>query len=1024
MALQDQLVELAITGGVNQKNSQVLTTVPTYVMNRAYRKTGELQRRYGYNCIAPYNLRGAQGASTTPPPTPDKLGVLGNELLRFGGGQLDSYELVSSISTDWVLKGSLPQAVVTRETLTAAPAAGGITGPADLGIVNGTIVMAYTFAQGSTNQVRAEVKDATNGNKLAPTFAIATSVTDSYDSVQVYVFGNYVTVFFVDTTTATLYACSWDSVGHAWGTTNAVQTGVNQFPHQSGPSYAIAPTSTTTFAAVWSRSATVVTNPIACAKYSFSAGTIALVGTGGNFGGTDDPTALQLVAGSTELCLAYGTNASPPTITVLAMAFSNLAQSSQASVTPPSGTARISKLWIRPTGAGTYDVGPSATLDRCFVMSYTTASGGLLGTVLTLRDTIWVSKPFAAGAFPASVYAMACTIHSVVSNQFLVDVSLAPGYVACSFAPTQTLPGTVSKMTKIMTTPVMRATGDWLVSTGISGQGNSSLVNVGARFRFDRNTYNTHAQVNGVLLIGGGVPSIYDGVSVAEASFCSYPDTAKVGTLTAGAGGSMSTGSYGYQFVFVRQDAAGNIYRSAPSGAVTVSVTSGQQVNGKVPYLRLSNAPVIVVSGVSQPVIGVEMYRTVANGSTYFYVQTFANDALADPASFTDGTDDVTISTNAQLYTGGGELPNTTLPCAAQVYAYKSGVFLAGTDDDSLWIGKSLIVGVGPSFTASLTIPPFGTEPISALFSVDSELIVAKPSSLSYLLGDAPAPNGTTNIGNPQPISSAIGCLDPWSVVPYADGVAFWSDAGLVQLDRALAVTRFGKPVEDTLAPVTQFAGAFFVRTLDTLRFAMRGTPGTGNIVALDLYQSTLAQAPVWTVDTVYDVAGAAAGDIRGSCIWKDQYVWISAGGHVYVEAPGTFLDVSGGTSRWIDTHVRTGAEKAHGPQSYQRVRRVGVLGQRLSSHGMAITAITDRGSGTYSWTDADVSSFSNLPNERFRCHLASPPQKSSRIYIDIVDTQPTFSAIGTGEGFTLQSIALEVALKPGLQRVGSSHKR
>ena len=123
------------------------------------------------------------------------------------------------------------------------------------------------------------------------------------------------------------------------------------------------------------------------------------------------------------------------------------------------------------------------------------------------------------------------------------------------------------------------------------------------------------------------------------------PDAAGITTSQSQtAGGLLSTGQYQYEFVYSDGPAGSTPppTEASPSGPVTINVTgSNNQVDlGNIPAPN---------SGDNYQYVNV--YRTTAGGSTFYYdgqVNLATNPA---PASFTDTLDDTTLQTNAPLNT-------------------------------------------------------------------------------------------------------------------------------------------------------------------------------------------------------------------------------------------------------------------------------------------------------------------------------------------------------------------------------------
>jgi flagellar hook protein FlgE len=131
----------------------------------------------------------------------------------------------------------------------------------------------------------------------------------------------------------------------------------------------------------------------------------------------------------------------------------------------------------------------------------------------------------------------------------------------------------------------------------------------------------------------------------ASLALASAPDATGI-TATAGtsAGGALSTGQYQYEFVYSDGPAGSTppATESSPSSVVTVNVANGEN------QVQLDNIP---APNTADNYTYVNVYRTAAGGSTFYYdgQVNLANNPA--PASFTDTLDDTTLQSNTQLNT-------------------------------------------------------------------------------------------------------------------------------------------------------------------------------------------------------------------------------------------------------------------------------------------------------------------------------------------------------------------------------------
>ena len=131
--------------------------------------------------------------------------------------------------------------------------------------------------------------------------------------------------------------------------------------------------------------------------------------------------------------------------------------------------------------------------------------------------------------------------------------------------------------------------------------------------------------------------------ATASLALASSPDATGI-TATPGtsAGGTLSTGQYQYEFVYSDGPAGSTppATESSPSAVVTVNVANGQN------QVQLGNIP---APNAADNYSYVNVYRTAAGGSTFYYAGqvNLANNPA--PASFTDTLDDTTLQSSTQL---------------------------------------------------------------------------------------------------------------------------------------------------------------------------------------------------------------------------------------------------------------------------------------------------------------------------------------------------------------------------------------
>ena len=319
------------------------------------------------------------------------------------------------------------------------------------------------------------------------------------------------------------------------------------------------------------------------------------------------------------------------------------------------------------------------------------------------------------------------------------------------------------------------------------------------------------------LNFSGGQIKAYDGNVLVEQNF-NYPAEFLIeGALAAGTSTNYtfqkpaSTGDtdvYYYKAIYSWTDAQGNIHRSGPSAQFSWSYagTSG------VAYILSAEIIIPSLNLTQKEDVYVELYRTTKNGTLFYRLngdnettksQTFdpiVNQPTADFMSFLDKTTDAVLINNEVIYTTGGELENTSPPSCSVISSFKNRLFLAGLENKlELRFSKLLSSKVGVEFndTLSILVSQVGGD-ITALKTMDDKLIIFKENAIFYLSGDGP-----NNLGQqdtfiePQLISSDMGCSVKNSVVLTPAGIFFKSHKGIHVLSRSLQLNYVGAALED-----------------------------------------------------------------------------------------------------------------------------------------------------------------------------------------------------------------------------------
>lgn len=527
-------------------------------------------------------------------------------------------------------------------------------------------------------------------------------------------------------------------------------------------------------------------------------------------------------------------------------------------------------------------------------------------------------------------------------------------------------------------------------------------------------------------LIAGGYPLYYDGNDVVEAGFSSAPtaDTmsgianwtnASYGVPTVTSAGSGIAGGtqvsnasgyieYYYVICFVRRDAYGNVYRSAPSPVITVPCPNAFNSVAFTAYQSNGGGN-----------IQIEFYRSTQNTPGSFYkINTVPNGA-----SFTDSTPDGTgtssINKNAQVYTISGELPNDPPPPIHHIALSEQRAFCIPADNRNVvWYSKQFSPGRTVEWCANLTMSEgLNSGQFEGLAVMDSFLIVFKKNSILFTTGNGPDNTGANGSFAPfQKIATDVGCIEAASIQVIPDGVVFKSYRGIELLTRGLSLTYIGNNVENLVALNGPLSSIVLMPNFNELRFI----PALSSRTITNPDGTTYTYAPcVLTYDyqgkrwsTQTNMASTQALNIN------NDYWWISADGTlVNKETPNKYLDNTTPITMTLETpEIPVGSA---GGQGWGRAYRMALLGDFFSPHSLKLQFAYDH-SPTYTDTvtfNTTSGLISGESVEQFR--LSRLPRSTMQtLRIKIQDT----SQSGTMQSCAISDLVLEVGDKSGLARL------
>lgn len=493
----------------------------------------------------------------------------------------------------------------------------------------------------------------------------------------------------------------------------------------------------------------------------------------------------------------------------------------------------------------------------------------------------------------------------------------------------------------------------------------------------------------------GGVLTVFDGTGIAESGFTIFPwQTIAVfsSQITIGSNQGLTGGqTYSYVATYEWIDKYGNLHRSSPGAAstgVAAANATGHASTGTVTVNKTSLSEEYKIFDIQ-----IVLWRTAGNGSIFYRLSSQSNTIQGSPTgyvTFTDTTPDSDILDSTQLYTTGGEVDNIAPPPTDIIFPYKNRIIAIQADNPYVWwYSKQVIQGFPVEFSDLFTsnIDMTGG-PISAGNTMDDKLIFFKDSTIFYVIGDGPAPNGTSNdFSYPQVITSDVGCTNQDSIIVIPIGLMFQStDKGIYLLDRTLQVSYVGAPVEAfNNIPVTS---AQLLPNTTQVRFTLNN----GTIL---IYDYAVQQWSTHTTLTFMD-----------STIYKQLHTGLQANGQVLEQTQGQWMDIA--TPNPLS--LTTGWFEFAQFQGYQRVKEFLLMLTSTNATSLQIQIFNDFDT-TPIQTDL-IEIPANTTRQQYRIFPAFQKAQSMQIVITEI---PTGAQAG---GLLLSGVAFTMAMKRGLNKL------
>lgn len=548
-----------------------------------------------------------------------------------------------------------------------------------------------------------------------------------------------------------------------------------------------------------------------------------------------------------------------------------------------------------------------------------------------------------------------------------------------------------------VTTGVWRSVELFVVSTQQEPAGGFPTNTFGIRrveLDFNRPTPMQSVQADGLTYLVGSLLQCYDGFGLVEATPVNAPYTPTfTDSSSGGAIGMVGAQTFLYRLQYAWVDAKGNEHRGPLSTPRTRQTANTGTLTSSTAITCVGLAGTRFI-GDDEQRLRLVLYRSPHLQSTLYL-----SGSSPTPLAITDVASDTALQASAQLNTS--ELEPTCPPGFDHIARVGQRLWGVHQGRAEAWYSKLPIPGYATEWAAELTIPiPTDAGFPVAVADMDGTPVILTTRGILRVVGDGPDNTGQGGDYLLVSIPGSVGCVSAASVAVVPDGVLYLTAEGWRLLDRSFQLARgpeggfFGVEVDDYKTVTVHSSVA--IPEVSQIRYIVSGVAGV-DVLVYDWERRT------WTT---FDLGFTPAG---ASTVWQGRHVVLGADNAVWVERLANDANLHCDGSSYVLMSCRTGWLSYAGIEGYQRLWRVTAAHENRSAHGMSITVESEYGSQTRTWSEAEIVA---TPAGRGALQLHVRDQKAARHRITISDTAPATN--GTGEGYTLLGMQLEVGIRQG----------
>jgi hypothetical protein len=306
----------------------------------------------------------------------------------------------------------------------------------------------------------------------------------------------------------------------------------------------------------------------------------------------------------------------------------------------------------------------------------------------------------------------------------------------------------------------------------------------------------TMTQYGSSMYLSGSAVQNFDGTTVSDAGFQDYPVTAFGSPVAAG---SLSAGNYTIRAYAVRYNNKGERFISPALTSPTVAVAGGQKIIWSINTVNSCTAQDVVI----------EVYRTLANGTTYYFEGTGNNTPAG--IAFTSTLADTTIALNAgdpyQSQIGGlSELmENGPIGCT-NIIAYNDRLWCSGGQIPAgqLVFSKLKTSGFGAGFSALIGSVVVDSEQntITSIAGINDTLAIFESEKI-FILDITGPDNFGRGAFSPVKFASKKGATTHFGTLLTDAGLVYWNSGGPYLLTGNYSVINISDPIRPLAITLT-----------------------------------------------------------------------------------------------------------------------------------------------------------------------------------------------------------------------------